>query len=288
MGGGLKVRIVSDSSCDLPRETIEAHGISVVPLTISIEGKSYRDGVDISRSDFYQRLPSLKTFPTTSAPSPGAFLEEYDRLVREGAREIVSVHISPTLSAVVNSARLAAEELTSTRVTLVDSRQLSLGTGYMVLAAARAAADGADGPEIAAILDELAPRVHVFALLNTVEFLRRSGRINGIQSGIASILDIKPILKMNQGKAAMERVRTRRAGIDRLMSLFEGLGPLEEVAVIHTNALDKANDLFERARGLLTFGESVPSVDVTPVIGAHIGPGTVGFACVAASRSAPD
>jgi DegV family protein with EDD domain len=183
---------------------------------------------------------------------------------------------------VTNSARLAAEETRSARVWVVDSKQLSMGTGFMVLAAARAAAQGLPAKEVVSELDRLAPRIHVFAVLDTVEFLRRSGRMNGIQFGVASLLGIKPLLKMNDGRATSEKVRTQRAARERLIDLVAGLGPLAEVALVHTNAPARAEELRQQARAVIPARDEPVSVEVTPVIGAHIGPGAAGFACVVA------
>jgi DegV family protein with EDD domain len=280
--GLMTIRIVTDSTCDLPEELVAATGVSVVPLVINIAGKSYLDGVEISRRQFYEGLPGYAAFPTTSVPSPGDFCRAYEGLASEGATDIISIHISPTLSAVTNSARLAVEETRSARVWVVDSRQLSMGTGFMVLAAAKAVARGLPAEEVVSELDRLAPRLHVFAVLDTVEFLRRSGRMNGIQFGVASLLGIKPLLKMNDGRATSEKVRTRRAARERLLDLVAGLGPLEEVALVHTSAPERAEELWQEARAVISSPADPVSVEVTPVIGAHIGPGAVGFACVAA------
>lgn len=165
-------------------------------------------------------------------------------------------------------------------VTVLDSRQLSLATGFLVQAAAEAAAEGHSMDEIIGLLEEQISRTHVFAGLDTLEFLRRSGRMNWAMAGLGTVLQIKPLLKMYDGNPTAERVRTRRRAIERLISLLSDLVPLERVALVHTHALDRAEDLRRRAQHLLPEGE-IPSVDIAPVIGAHIGPGAVGFACVA-------
>jgi DegV family protein with EDD domain len=178
-------------------------------------------------------------------------------------------------------ARLGAEETEAVPVTVFDSRQLSLGTGFLVLAAAQAAAEGRPMDEITALLEEQISRTHVFAALDTLEFLRRSGRMSRVMAGLGSVLRIKPLLKMYDGNPTAERVRTRDRATQRLISLLSDLVPLEQVALVHTHAPDRAEELRRRVQHLLPEGE-VPSVDITPVIGAHIGPGAVGFACVTA------
>ena len=160
----------------------------------------------------------------TSVPGPGTFIETFDKLAAEGATEILAIHIAGSLSAMVNSARLAAEEWDKLPVTVFDSGNLTLGTGLQVLAAARAAAEGRTMDEIVALLEDLASRTYCFAALDTVEFLRRSGRLTRFQSSLASVLQIKPLLKMNNGEFDMERVRTRKAALARVIELLERTG----------------------------------------------------------------
>jgi DegV family protein with EDD domain len=168
-------------------------------------------------------------------------------------------------------------------VTVIDSRNLSLGLGFAVLRAAKSAAAGRSMDEILALLEDQIPRTYVFAALDTMEFLRRSGRVNGLVSGIGNLLSVKPLLKMNDGVAASERVRTEKRAFGRLIELISELHPLEHLALVHTNAAEKAETLWQQARHLFPEVVNPLSVDVTPVLGAHLGPGAVGFACVAVS-----
>jgi DegV family protein with EDD domain len=277
----MSIQIVTDSTCDLPEAVVAQYGITVIPAYINVGGQSYLDGVELSRQEFYERLPDYESLPTTAVPGPEVFRQAYERLADEGATEVLSIHISISLSAILNSARLAVKETRQVPVTVLDSRQLSLGIGFLVETAAKAATGGRSMGEIIALLEDQILRTHVFAALDTLEFLRRSGRMNRVVAGLGSVLQIKPILKMYDGNPTSERVRTRRRAIERLISLLSGLVPLERVALVHTHAPDRAEDLRQRVRHLLPEGE-IPSVDITPVIGAHIGPGAVGFACVAA------
>lgn len=275
------IGIVTDSTCDLPDAVVQELEVEVVPLYINYGSHGFLDGVEISRREFYEKLPGADPLPTTGTPGTKAFLKAYEKLARSGASEILSIHISSSLSATVDVARVAANQTLSIPVTVLDSGQLSLGTGFMVEAAARAAQDGASMEEIQAMLVKMGQRIHVFAALDTLEFLRRSGRMNGVVAGIGSLLQIKPLLKMHQGAPTSERVRTSDKAMERLIELLKELHPLERVALVHTHAADKARELMERVRELLPEGE-IPSVDITPVIGTHIGPGAVGFACISA------
>jgi DegV family protein with EDD domain len=276
----MTIRIVTDSTCDLPEEIAAQLGITIVPLYINFGGESYLDGIDLSREAFYARLPDCDPPPTTAMPGPQMFLEAYERLADEGATEILSAHISRSLSAVVDTAHLAAREA-STPVTVFDSGTLSLGTGFLVWAAAEAAAQGYSMDEIVALMKEQSQRTHVFAALDTLDFLRRSGRMNRVMAALGSWLQVKPLLRMHDGNPAAEKVRTAEAATQRLIVLLEERLPLERVAFVHTHALEKAQDLRQKAQHLLPEGE-ILSVDITPVFGTHLGPGAVGFACVSA------
>ena len=280
----MATQIITDSNCDLPAEIIDKYGIVVIPMYINIGAESYLDGVEMSREEFYEGLPLFDAHPMTSVPGPGAFVETFEELATQGASEILCIHIASSLSAMANSARLAAEEWDKLPVTVFDSGNLTLGTGLQVVAAAQAVAEGRSMAEIVTLLEDQAARTYCFAALNTVEFLRRSGRLTRFQWALASALRIKPLLKMNHGEFDMERVRTRKAALARVVDLLAELGPLEDLALVHTHAPEEAEALARQASHLLPVGAISLSAEVTPVIGTHIGPGAVGFIAIKARR----
>jgi DegV family protein with EDD domain len=273
----MSTKIVTDSTCDLPDAVVAEFGITVVPCYVNIGGQSYLDGVEMSRQEFYQRLPGCESLPTTSAPGIGAFVQVYEQLAAGGAARVISIHVSASLSNILNSAQLAAERANAIPVTVMDSGQLSLGTGLLVLAAAEAAVAGHSTADIIALLKEKAPRVYSFAALDTLEYLRRSGRVSRLQSSLGSLLKVKPLLKVHTGELELERVRTRSKAIARLVSLVSKLGPLEQLAVVHTHAPDRAEGLRNQVRHLFPAGGRYLCEEVTPAIGAHVGPGAVGL-----------
>ena len=278
----MSVRIVTDSTCDLPAETIRHYDIRVVPLYINVGNKGYLDGVDMTRDEFYTKLPTFPSHPTTAVPSHQKFRAVYDALAEEGASEIISIHISEALSAMVNVARTAAQETTSAIVTVFDSRQLSLGTGFLVETAAKLARAGSSIAEILAALENQIKRSHVFAALDTLEFLRRSGRMNRFVANMGALLQIKPIMTMHDGVPGSERVRTSKRAIKRVIEMLRNVGEIERVAIVHTHAPpERVADLRTQAGSLLPAGDILVE-DITPVIGAHIGPGAAGFAVVTA------
>ncbi len=275
------IRVVTDSTCDLPASTVEKYGIKVIPLYINVGEEEYLDGIDITREEFYTRLPGFPTHPTTAVPSPLKFKAIYDALAEEGATDIISIHISESLSAMVNVARAAAQETISAAIHVIDGHQLSLGTGFLVEKAAELATKGQHLKEILDALNSQMKRTHVFAALDTLEFLKRSGRMNRWVSNIGSLLQIKPILTMHDGLPGNEKVRTRDKALKRVVEMLEAVGRIERVALVHTNAPERIAELRKMAAHLLPSGD-ILTEDITPVIGAHIGPGASGFAVVAA------
>lgn len=278
----MAIKVLADSTCDLPARIVDELGISVLPLYINIGDQGYLDGVDMTRQAFYQGLPSFPMHPTTGTPGIDRFIQAFQQLVDEGATEIISIHISESLSATVNVARQAAAEFSAVPVHVVDSQQLSMGTGFQVEAAAKFARQGISSAEILSHLDDLAGRSFVAARLSTLEFLRRSGRMNRFMAGLGSLLQIKPILTMFDGTPGSERVRTARKAEELLIGMLEERAPIERFALLHTHDPAGAQALGEKLEAHIPGGEEI-AVDITPVIGAHIGPGAVGYAVVIAS-----
>ena len=279
----MTVRVVTDSTCDLPAETIARYGIHVVPLYINVGEKGYLDGIDISREEFYTKLPTFSEHPTTAVPSIERFRAAYNTLADEGASEVISIHISQALSAIMDVAALAADQTTAIKVAVLDSHQLSLGTGFLVETAAKMAAAGHSLVDIMTKLKAQILHTHVFAALDTLEYLKRSGRMNKYLAGFAGLLQIKPILTMFNGKPGTEKVRTRDRAMKRIVQMLAEVGKLERVALVHTHALpERLAELRASAAHLLST-EDIMTEDITPVIGAHLGPGAMGFAVIKAS-----
>jgi fatty acid kinase fatty acid binding subunit len=276
----MTVRIVTDSTCDLPSEIAAEYGIIVVPTCINVGERSYLDGVELTRPEFYERLASFSPFPTTAAPGIGVFLQAFEQAASEGATGIVSIHPPAELSSLYSVAELAAKEMRGLPIAVVDSRQVTLGMGSVVLTAARMAAAGYAAEEIASALPAAIRRTYVFGVLDTLEYLRRGGRASRIQANLGALLQIKPVFTMYDGQITLERVRTRSAAMARLVALVEELGPLETLAVAHTHAPGRAAELTETGRQLFPDDQPTMCVEVTPVLGVHFGPGAVGFLAV--------
>jgi DegV family protein with EDD domain len=276
----MNIRIVTDSTCDLPPEIAKRYGIDIVPLHIHMGSETLLDGVDISKEEFYQRLPSYDPSPKTAAPGPDTFIQRWQALAEQGAQAILSIHISEALSATVNSAQLAAKQFSRIPVTVLDSSQLSLGLGFLVEKAAQFAEAGQKMEEIVEKLGDLMPRAYVFAALDTLEYLRRSGRMHIAVARFGEILRLKPLLFMNQGNPTAHRVRTRQKAMDRIHKWLAEFGPFEQLAVVHAGVQSRAEELRAQAHQLLPELE-IPIVQITPVLGANLGIGALGFAGIA-------
>jgi len=277
----MPVRVVTDSNGDIPPEEAARLNIVVVRSILNIEGKSYVDGIDITRNEFYRRLPTLNPPPTTAAPSTADFEAAYRSC---GSADIVAIHLASTLSGIFAAARLGAEPL-GEQVTVVDSEQASMGMGWQAVAAAEAAAAGASRDEVLRLVRSVQERVRLFASLDTIEYLRRGGRASLLSARLGELLQIKPLIEVRAGAvSALARVRTRQKAREELAARVEALGPLERLAILHTDCLADAQAMASR---LAPLSASAPwVVEATAVIGTHVGPGVIGAAAVMASKPA--
>lgn len=278
----MTIRIVTDSVSDLPPEVAADLEIEVIPDFINVGETSYRDGVDITRQEFYQRLPGWNPPPTTAAPGVGTFQAVYERLARQGASAILSLHVYDKLSNLANTARLAAEATHTIPVKVVTGGFVSLSGGFAAAAAARAAQAGRSLNEIISLVHELTERTFIFAGLDTLEYLRRSGRVSHLRARLGSWLHILPVLKMHQEEISMELVRTKAHALARVIELVQELGPLEEVGIVHANIPERARALREKIAGFIPASKEPWIVDITPVIGVHVGPAALGLVAVRA------
>lgn len=274
----MSIRIVTDSTCDLPEEIVSQHAITVIPLAINVGDKSFLDGVNLTRREFYARLPDYRPHPKTAAPGPEVFTHEYGRLADEGAQSILSIHISETLSATINSARIAAQQFERIPVTVLDSSQLSLGLGFIIERAALLAEAGKTAEEIVAALESQMQRTYVFVSLKTLEYLRRSGRMNIALARFGDLLQLKPLLHMHMGEATAHRTRTQKRAVARLLEWLAEYAPYDQLAILHAGVEEEAEALSQQTRSYFPQGK-VLITQITPVLGAHLGIGVLGFAC---------
>jgi len=270
------VRIVTDSACDLRPAVTAELGIAVVPLSIRFGTEEFTDRVDLTVEQFYEKMAASDALPETAAPAPGAFAEAFTAAADDGADAVICINISSELSATMQSATSAAKEVADRiPVTVFDSRSITMGLGTQVLEAARAAADGADVATIVTMLEDLRDRTRVFGALDTLDNLKKGGRIGGAQALIGTMLSIKPMVDISTGKVEEAgKHRTRRKSLTALRDRVAADGAVEHLAVLHANAsdLDDFMDLIAER-----YPRDQIHVDlIGPVIGTHAGPGTMG------------
>lgn len=269
------VRIVTDSVADLPGGLAGELGVKIVPAYIHFGAEVCRDGIDLTPEQFYQRLTSSPVFPTTSAAAPGVFTQAYQELSSPDG--ILSLHISSKLSAIYESALTGSREA-GCPVEVVDTQSISMGLGLLAIGAARLAQQGKPLAELVAWVRAAMPRVRLFALLDTLEYLKRGGRIGKAQAFLGSLLHIKPLLSVKDGEVhPLERVRSRTKGVSRICELVRAAAPLEALAVIHSAALAEAQALADELRPLSPEGKVILS-QFGPALGAHAGPSALGVA----------
>ena len=281
----MPVAFVTDSTAYIPADLVQQYGITVAPQVLIWGEATFQDGVDIQPDEFYARLKTAKTMPTTSQVAVVTMQGIFQRLIDQGF-DVLGVFISAKLSGTMQSAIQGREAMGSAagKVTLVDSNTTAMAMGFMILAAARAAKSGAGMAECVALVEAARDHVGVYFAVDTLEFLHRGGRIGGAQRFIGSALNMKPILALRDGRVeALDRVRTKSKALDRLLELVSSDvrgQPNVHLATLHANAEQEARLLLERASRELNAVESVLS-SVSPVVGTHAGPGTVGLAYMA-------
>ncbi len=274
----MSIAIVTDSTSDIPVDLLGEWNIYQIPVDLTLDGQTFLDGFDLSRNDFYQKLPQLENLPTTAAPSSGRFQQLYDQIFSAGFGEIISIHASSVLSGIFNAARLAAQEFQG-RIQVVDSQQLSLGPGFQVIQAAKMAARDLPVEKILEGIQSVRDRVTVYALLDTFRYIHRSGRVSWAKARLGSLLDIKPLVELKDGSVISQGLaRARSRGIRQLGAVLEGLGKLEYLAVLHTNALQDGMDFIQKYAPAEIKDPLL--VNVTTIIGTHVGPNGIGFAAV--------
>jgi DegV family protein with EDD domain len=280
----MAVRIVTDSTVDILPEQAQALGITVVPLTVFFGDEAYLDGVELDNASFYRKLAASKALPRTSQPSPAAFQEAYTRLIDEGADGILSVHLSAKLSGTYQSARTAwdtlPENVRKIPIEIVDSQNISVSMSLPIMQAAKEAKEGLGLEEIKAHLLDTLARTHILAVLDTLEYLRRGGRIGGAAAFLGNMLSVKPIVSLKDGEVvAVERPRTRSKAYERVAQLVSEMGDIEHISVAESD-----EEVGQQLAGVLrkTHGGDLPIFKLGAVLGTHTGPGTAAVAVIVA------
>lgn len=281
----MAVRIVTDSTADIPADVAEKLGITVVPLTVFFGEEAFLDGVELDNAGFYRKLQSSKDLPRTSQPAPAMFQEAYTRLIDEGADGILSVHLSSKLSGTYQAARTASESLPASArqipIEVIDSKSISVGMSRAIMLAAEEARQGQDLNAIKLhALDQLA-RTHILAVLDTLEYVKRGGRIGGARAMLGNMLSVKPIVGLKDGEVVpVEQPRTRSKAYARVAQLLAEQGKIEHVSIAESSE-DVGHQLADAIK--TTYRGDLPIYRLGAVLGTHTGPGTAAIAYVMAS-----
>lgn len=277
----MAVQIVVDSTADIPRDRARELGIEVVPLTVMFGDQSFRDGVDLDGPAFYQKLSNSPVMPTTSTPPPALFEETYRRLVTNGATGILAIHIGTKLSGTYSASRQGADVVTAETgvpIEIVDSETVSGGFGLPAEIVAREARNGADLATLKAHVESLCSRVHVIAVLDTLEFLQRGGRIGRAQALLGTLLSVKPLIEVRAGQVLpLEKVRTRGKALERMGQIVTALGELEALAIVASDSV-VADQITAVAESF--WHGPIERFALGPVVGTHAGPGAGGIVAI--------
>jgi len=282
------VRVVTDSTSNIPPRLASALGITVIPDEIIFGQRVYQDGVDLTPDRFLELLTTDPNFPKTAHPGLGLFLETYRRLGQE-SEGIVSIHVGNYLSGMLRTAQSAAKELSSeVRVAVVDSQQLSMAQGWQVIAVAQAAREGASFDQVVALAQRLPPLSRALAMLDSLDHVRRGGRIGRLAALMGSALQVKPLITVVDGHPALiGNVRTQRKALSRLVEHVAARTPFLALAVLHIGAPGVAVDLVDRL-GALYPRDLIPVNEASPAVATHLGPGAVGVCLVSEDRTGID
>lgn len=279
-----KIAVITDTDASLPLELARKHAIAQVPIIIQFGEKSFRAVYDIDDAETFRRIDQDGKLPTTAAPSPGQFVEAYRAAFEAGAEAVLCFTVSSEVSATFAAARDAAGMLPDRTIRVVDTRSLTMGQGWMVLAAAEAIADGASLEAAIVTAQEVGKRTHLYAALATLKYLAMSGRVGQVTAGIANVLNVKPIVAIRDGRLdLLERVRTQTKAWDRAIErTVEAAGgkPVERMSIVHVNAPEAARQFETRLRASLACPAEITHAELTPGLSVHSGSGMVGVVIV--------
>ena len=279
----MTVRVVTDSVSDLPPAIAEELGITIVPANVHFGTQVFKDGVDLTTDEFFDKLFNGPDFPTTSQPSVGEFVDAYTR-VAEDADAIVSVHVSSKVSGTFNSAEQGADRVdVECPIEVLDTLQASMGVGLITMAAARAANSGASMEEVVEVANDATARAQCVVLLDTLEYLQRGGRIGKARALVGTLLKIKPLITIRDGEVHdFAKERTRRKAIARLQRAAQDLSPFTSASVMYSTSRDEADSLAESIRPLMTGDEEPIVVRFGPALGTYVGPDSLGLVVLTA------
>jgi DegV family protein with EDD domain len=271
----MKIGIVTDSTSDIPKNLVAELNINVLPVVIVIDGKDVLDDLEFSRQDYYNQLSHFKNHPTTAAPAPKSYSDLYKKLFNDGYDHILSIHASKKLSAIHNTAKMVATEFKN-KITVIDSVSLSTGLGYQVIEAAKTIMNGSAIEKAIEKMNEVRSKVRVFAFIDTMTYVKKSGRVSWVTAGVGDLLKIKPIIEVADGVLKnFGQVRTSKKMIARMEQMIKEMDSIQNLTLLYTNTLATVKNIFEKID--VNLPEPPNFLEVTPAIGTHTGPNSIGF-----------
>ncbi len=280
-----KIKIVVDSAADIPSDLAKKHDIRIVPDYVNFGDQSFPDdGISLSRQEFYKRLAQATELPTTAAPPPGMGAKIFQEALAD-ADHVIAFSVASKLSGIYNGMVVAANEVSPEKITVIDSGTLTMAQGWMAIAAAESAEKGATVEDIKVLISEMRSRARLYAVLDTLEYLRRSGRVGWAQANVGALLQIKPIIDVREGDVnTAGRVRTFEKAIREVADIAHREAPLERLTVLHSFNPERGQKLMDLVQDIAPQAY-LNMVDVTPVIGTHVGPNGIGLALIRAKGS---
>ena len=279
----MKIKIITDSTADIPKNIVESYGIEVVPLKVRFGETEFSDGVDIQADEFYEKLVSSSELPKTSQPSVGDFLTVYEKYASQGF-DIVSIHLTGKLSGTMNSALQAKQQMkTKAEIHVLDTQKASMGLGLIVLEAAKMVADGKNTKDVVNLVENTMKKSEVFILLHTLEYLEKGGRIGKAQALLGGLLSLKPLLILENGVVeTLGKARTFKKGVLKLRETVNTMAPVAKLSVLYTTIPDFAKEFAQTLTEDLNLKEEPIVAQCGPVIGTYIGPGIIAVALLKA------
>jgi DegV family protein with EDD domain len=282
-----EIAIITDTDSSLPVDIAAQYGIQQVPITIHFDQESFTTGVDIDDRILFEKIDHYNKLPTTAAPSPSAFTNAYEKAFNGGAEAIICICVSSKISATYNSALTACEMFPNRQISVIDSLFVSMGQGFLAIAAAEAAQKGASFKEVVNLVEEMRHHLHEYAVLSTLKYLAMSGRVGSLVAGMADTFNIKPILSVQDGKLdLLERVRTHKKAMQRMLDLTHSAisdHTIQRIAVVHTNNPAGALDFKTQLQASITYQGDIITAEFTPGLSVHTGSGVVGVIIVTGS-----
>jgi DegV family protein with EDD domain len=276
-----KIQVITDSDSSISLATAAQYGITLVPITVQFGEETFTTNVDINDKILFEKIDRIGKLPTTAAPCPASFTAAFSKAFEDGSDEILCICVSSRASSTYESALLAAREFPDKKIRVVDSLYMTMGQGFLAIAAAEAIAQGADLESAAVLAESMIPHLYTYASFATLKYLAMSGRVGKTVANMAGVLDIRPLLTMKDGTLQMlEKVRTRKVAMNRLVNLIvtsNGKKQIKRAAIYHVNNPEDARELETHLREKLTLPDNFSIVEFTPGLSVHAGSGMIGF-----------